>query len=179
MSASCVGNCALVFSLAIIFDVAGLVVLLVGIFGNLNVDGHFYGDFLIYTGSLVIFLSLVWWVLWYTGNIRLYDHRSSLDINFPNWARKLSERFSRSALKSLKKKNLGKEMNGTAPRDVPTRISWDLTTGHSNKGFEGWTEGNQVGKNVELGELKSSDLNLHVVESKSEKAVCMEKVGYP
>uniref|UniRef100_A0A8C2ZD60 Transmembrane protein 238 n=1 Tax=Cyclopterus lumpus TaxID=8103 RepID=A0A8C2ZD60_CYCLU len=97
MAHSCVGNCAPLFFLAVVFDAAGLVVLLVGIFGNLNVDGRFYGDFLIYTGSLVISLSLMWWVLWYTGNVQLYaeDRTSSLDISFTQWARKLSERLSK------------------------------------------------------------------------------------
>ncbi|XP_061519911.1 transmembrane protein 238-like isoform X2 [Phycodurus eques] len=179
MAASCVGKCAPVFLLAVIFDAAGLVVILVGIFGKLNVDGRFYGDFLIYTGALVIFFSLVWWVLWYTGNVQSAEHRgSSLDISFTHWARKLSERFSRSAIKNLENKNVGKEMNGTAPRDVPTRITWQLTAGHDNKGFDGGTECNPDGKNVELGVLKNSDVNVHAVENKSEKSLCLEKVRF-
>uniref|UniRef100_A0A8C7Z6R3 Transmembrane protein 238 n=1 Tax=Oryzias sinensis TaxID=183150 RepID=A0A8C7Z6R3_9TELE len=93
MAPSCVGRCAPLLFLALGFDVAGLVVLLVGIFGNVNRQGRWYGDFLVYTGSIIIFLSLVWWVLWYTGNVQLYaEDTISLDVTFTQWARKLSER---------------------------------------------------------------------------------------
>uniref|UniRef100_A0A7N6BJ64 Transmembrane protein 238 like n=1 Tax=Anabas testudineus TaxID=64144 RepID=A0A7N6BJ64_ANATE len=88
MAPSCVGNCGLLFVLALVFDAAGLIVLLVGIFGNLHLDGLFYGDFLIYTGSVIIFLSLVWWILWYTGNVQLYEEEektASLDVSFTLW----------------------------------------------------------------------------------------------
>ncbi|KAK5876320.1 hypothetical protein CesoFtcFv8_025686 [Champsocephalus esox] len=115
MAPSCVGNCAPLFFLAVVFDAAGLVVLLVGIFGNLNVEGRFYGDFLIFTGSVVIFLSLLWWVPWYAGNVQQYaeDRAGSLEINFTQWARKLSERLSKGGMKPLgageekKKKSVG------------------------------------------------------------------------
>uniref|UniRef100_A0A3B3ULN3 Transmembrane protein 238 n=1 Tax=Poecilia latipinna TaxID=48699 RepID=A0A3B3ULN3_9TELE len=93
-----VGKCLLFFFLALAFDAGGLAMLLVGIFGNLTADGRFYGDFLIYTGSIIIFFSLMWWVLWYTGNVHLYApgyRRDSLDASLTQWARKLSERFSK------------------------------------------------------------------------------------
>uniref|UniRef100_A0A668AKX1 Transmembrane protein 238 like n=1 Tax=Myripristis murdjan TaxID=586833 RepID=A0A668AKX1_9TELE len=84
MAHNCVGKCAPLFFLAIVFDVVGLAVLLVGIFANLHLDGQFYGDFLVYTGSLIIFLSLVWWLLWYTGNIQVKQTNKIPPFSLPS-----------------------------------------------------------------------------------------------
>ncbi|XP_060883234.1 transmembrane protein 238-like [Labrus mixtus] len=60
------GRCVCCFWLAIAFDIVGLAVLLIGLFVNV-----FFYDLLIYAGAIVIFLSLIWWVFWYSGNIEV------------------------------------------------------------------------------------------------------------
>uniref|UniRef100_A0A671KK45 Transmembrane protein 238a n=1 Tax=Sinocyclocheilus anshuiensis TaxID=1608454 RepID=A0A671KK45_9TELE len=61
----CIWSCAALFVLGIAFDVTGFALLC---FGSVFLDGRFYGDFLIYTDSLIVVLSVFWWVMWYTGN---------------------------------------------------------------------------------------------------------------
>uniref|UniRef100_A0A3Q4B4Q8 Uncharacterized protein n=1 Tax=Mola mola TaxID=94237 RepID=A0A3Q4B4Q8_MOLML len=60
------GRCTCCFWAAVAFDVAGLLILLIGVFVNV-----FFYDLLIYAGAIVIFLSLIWWVFWYSGNIEV------------------------------------------------------------------------------------------------------------
>ncbi|XP_036073115.1 transmembrane protein 238 [Oryzias melastigma] len=162
MAPSCVGRCAPLLFLALGFDVAGLVVLLVGIFGNVRRHGRFYGDFLVYTGSIIIFFSLVWWILWYTGNVQLYAEDSiSLDVTFTQWARKLSERLSTGSMKPLDME----EKKGAPVRfSAPPRITWEdggremTPRGQDNRGFDGDTESaSPTHKNVELGVLTGAE----------------------
>lgn len=60
------GQCALFFVLALLLDAVGLVLLLLGIFASLD-----YWDFLVYTGSLILAFSLLFWITWYSLNIEL------------------------------------------------------------------------------------------------------------
>ncbi|KAM9209453.1 transmembrane protein 238-like [Dugong dugon] len=60
------GRCVFFLYLAILVDVVGLVLLLVGIFASLS-----YWDFLVYTGALILVLSLLLWTTWYSINIEV------------------------------------------------------------------------------------------------------------
>ncbi|KAM5148559.1 transmembrane protein 238-like [Mantella aurantiaca] len=75
LSRAGLGRCTCCFWLAVAFDIFGLAVLLIGVFANV-----FFYDFLIYAGSIVIFLSLIWWVFWYTGNIEVPPEDLADDI---------------------------------------------------------------------------------------------------
>ncbi len=57
-------------------DVAGLVLLLVGIFAPIS-----FWDLLVLSGPIIIFLSLVFWIFWYLGNLTV-PYRELL----PKWA---------------------------------------------------------------------------------------------
>lgn len=59
-----VGRCMCLFWFALAHDILGVMVIMVGVFGGL-----FFHDLFIYVGAIIIFLSLIWWVLWYTWNI--------------------------------------------------------------------------------------------------------------
>ncbi|XP_050962110.1 uncharacterized protein LOC127163103 [Labeo rohita] len=103
MAQRCIGSCLPLFVMAIVFDIIGVILLFVGIFGNVQMHGVFYGDFLIHTGALILFASLALWLMWYVGNIRVkeegWDRRSSAAHSVKQLARKLTERLSKTQLK--------------------------------------------------------------------------------
>lgn len=63
----------LFLSLAVIMDVVGLLIFLVGIFASLS-----YWDFFVLSGPLLIFLSLIPWIFWYMGNLTVSEEELNL-----------------------------------------------------------------------------------------------------
>lgn len=60
------GRCMVFFFAAIFLDVAGLILFFLGIFAPFS-----FWDFFVFSGPLILFLSLVLWILWYLGNIEV------------------------------------------------------------------------------------------------------------
>lgn len=63
-SSSGVGRCKCPFWFAVAHDILGVIIIMVGVFGGLVIH-----DLFIYAGAIIIFLSLIWWVFWFSGNI--------------------------------------------------------------------------------------------------------------
>ncbi|XP_009461673.1 PREDICTED: transmembrane protein 238 [Nipponia nippon] len=61
-----IGRCALILLLAVLCDVIGLIILLLGIFAPLS-----SWDFFVYLGAVLLASSLVFWMFWYTFNIEV------------------------------------------------------------------------------------------------------------
>lgn len=91
-----IGRCKFAFWFAVFHDILGFLILLSGVFWDI-----FFNDFLIYAGAVIIFLSLIWWVFWYTGNIEVPPAELEDDLTFykrtkglSGVVRKVSDRLS-------------------------------------------------------------------------------------
>ncbi|NXY50359.1 TM238 protein, partial [Ceuthmochares aereus] len=60
------GRHSVIVLVAVLCDVAGLIVLLLGIFAPLS-----SWDFFVYVGALLLAFSLLFWIFWYTFNIEV------------------------------------------------------------------------------------------------------------
>ncbi|KAJ0058142.1 hypothetical protein NL108_008722 [Boleophthalmus pectinirostris] len=63
-------------ALAIVLDVVGLLLLLIGIFAPLS-----FWDFFVFSGPVLIFLSLILWIFWYLGNLKVPEE----ELNLPKY----------------------------------------------------------------------------------------------
>lgn len=70
MGQACVGRCAFFLGAALVLDAAGLALVLAGAVGKPTLAGCPFEDFLVLTGALLLFLSLLCWLFWYSGNLR-------------------------------------------------------------------------------------------------------------
>ncbi|XP_051569486.1 uncharacterized protein LOC127449900 [Myxocyprinus asiaticus] len=122
-----IGGCLPLFIMAIAFDIIGFVLLFVGIFGDLRIRGAFYGDFLIHTGALLLFVSLGFWLMWYIGNIRVQEEGlergSSAAHSVKDLARKLTERLSKT---HLKKESTGEK--SPSKSSTIRNVTWGKST---------------------------------------------------
>ncbi|KAL2101518.1 hypothetical protein ACEWY4_003279 [Coilia grayii] len=110
------GRCSCAFWLAVAFDIFGLLILLLGVF----LDIFFY-DFLIYAGAIIIFLSLVWWVFWYTGNIEVPPEDLEDDVGLlkkgraiAGVVRRFSSRLTNGINQSFRRKGAPQSQSGTS-----------------------------------------------------------------
>uniref|UniRef100_A0A9L0KAG4 Transmembrane protein 238 n=1 Tax=Equus asinus TaxID=9793 RepID=A0A9L0KAG4_EQUAS len=92
------GRCRMALLLAVALDVAGMAALLTGVFAQLQVRGRDFGDLLIYSGALLVFLSLLGWILWYTGNIEISRQELERDYGLrPSAIARLARKLSPAA----------------------------------------------------------------------------------
>ncbi|KAL2078177.1 hypothetical protein ACEWY4_025862 [Coilia grayii] len=80
-----IGRCKCAFWFAVIHDILGFLILLSGVFWDV-----FFHDFLLYAGAVIVFLSLIWWVFWYSGNIEVPPEELEDDVVFYKKSRGIS-----------------------------------------------------------------------------------------
>lgn len=111
-----VGRCKCSFWFAVAHDVVGVFIMLLGVFGGLVIH-----DLFIYAGAIIIFLSLIWWVFWYSGNIDVPPEELEDDVGLiklkdrglSRVVRRVSDRFTSTIRSSFRK-------SGRSIREDPT-----------------------------------------------------------
>ncbi|XP_019745468.1 transmembrane protein 238 [Hippocampus comes] len=150
-----VGKCLPLLLAGLALDVAGLTLLLVGVFADVRAaDGQFYGDFFIFTGALVIFVSLAFWVMWYAGNVRVTpgDPRDARAEGLAaRLVRKLSERLSRKMATATPRAagdaraQVDDDVAGRSSLHRAGRVTWGKATVHNNNETEPRNDNNFQG----------------------------------
>ncbi|XP_032393384.1 transmembrane protein 238 [Etheostoma spectabile] len=149
-----IGGCVPPFLIAFVFDVLGLILLFVGIFANVRIGDRFYGDFLIYSGSLIIFSSLAFWLMWYVGNVQVSEDdevglkKSSSIVQL---ARKLSERLSQTLKGESRVKCVeGDEDGSQVEAHKASRVTWGRSTAYHNKGYDDCLDSPSMEKTMDI-----------------------------
>ncbi|XP_071398897.1 transmembrane protein 238-like [Centroberyx affinis] len=144
-----VGRCKCSFWFAVAHDVLGVFIMLVGVFGGLVIH-----DLFIYAGAIVIFLSLIWWVFWYSGNIDVPPEDLEDDVGLIKLksrgigrvVRRVSDRLSNGIRNSFRRSGRSNRDGPPAPQqkhannrpsntatDVSLSIIYDSTIASSSK----------------------------------------------
>lgn len=135
-----VGRCRCSFWFAVVHDVLGVFIMMVGAFGGLVIH-----DLFIYAGAVIIFLSLIWWVFWYTGNIDVPPEELEDDVGMvkpkerglSRAVRRVSDRLSTRIRNSFRKNGSSSREGDYRPpntgADVSLSTIYDSTITSSSK----------------------------------------------
>lgn len=129
-----VGRCKCSFWFAVAHDVLGVFIMMVGVFGGLAVH-----DLFIYAGAIVIFLSLIWWVFWYTGNIDVPPEELEDDVGLrkvkkhglSQAVRRVSSRLSGRIRNSFRRNGRSVREDNNRPSSTSTDMSLSTILDHS------------------------------------------------
>lgn len=120
-----VGRCKCSFWFAVAHDILGVFIMMVGVFGGLAVH-----DLFVYAGAIVIFLSLIWWVFWYSGNIDVPPEELEDDVGLiklknrrlSRFVRRVSDRLSSGIRNSFRKNDRVNNRASTNAQQTDVRL---------------------------------------------------------
>ncbi|XP_041672246.1 transmembrane protein 238-like [Cheilinus undulatus] len=121
-----VGRCKCSFWFAVAHDILGVFIMMVGVFGGLVVH-----DLFIYAGAIVIFLSLIWWVFWYSGNIDVPPEELEDDVGMiklknrglSQAVKRVSGRLSNTIRNSFRRNNRSFREDNNIPSSTNAEVS--------------------------------------------------------
>ncbi|CAK6961693.1 transmembrane protein 238-like [Scomber scombrus] len=121
-----VGRCKCSFWFAVAHDILGVFIMMVGVFGGLIIH-----DLFIYAGAIIIFLSLIWWVFWYSGNIDVPPEELEDDVGLMKLKKRGISRVVRSLSNGLRnsfRRNGGHFREGPTGNNRPSNIGQPPST---------------------------------------------------